>query len=193
MGKKIMKGFTLIELLVVIAIIAILAAMLLPALAKAREMARRVNGISNLKQIGLAVHMYSSDYGEYLPIDTVGDGTNSLELLYPNYLGSLKVFSCPSDAEGPPTTKAEIGSDSAYAYKSTGLTEMDASDTPIASDDFEASDSLSADTVTLESGDNHGTDGMNILYLGGHAKWSTSNASNVVAVTGLAGLADDGS
>jgi len=59
------KGFTLIELLVVIAIIAILAAMLLPVLAKARQKARQSVCMNNLKQIGLAVHMYLNDYNEY--------------------------------------------------------------------------------------------------------------------------------
>ncbi len=100
-GRK-SRGFTLIELLVVIAIIAILAAILFPVFAKARENARRTSCSSNLKQIGLAFMQYSQDYDETMPIPWVSPinqfpGTYRwMDQIFP-YVKSTQLFTCPSD------------------------------------------------------------------------------------------------
>jgi prepilin-type N-terminal cleavage/methylation domain-containing protein/prepilin-type processing-associated H-X9-DG protein len=105
------RGFTLIELLVVIAIIAILAAILFPVFARARENARRASCQSNLKQIGLGILQYTQDYDEQWPLARVGNANDNpgegagggtvdsatwRQTTQP-YIKSAQVFSCPSN------------------------------------------------------------------------------------------------
>jgi prepilin-type N-terminal cleavage/methylation domain-containing protein/prepilin-type processing-associated H-X9-DG protein len=97
------RAFTLIELIVVIAIIAILAAMLLPALAKAKDRAKRINCLSNCRQLGLGSQLYATDFNGHLVIDTRGappntwlNGRDDLSWLHPTYIATLGAFLCPN-------------------------------------------------------------------------------------------------
>lgn len=109
MNKK-NKGFTLIELLVCITIIAILAAMLLPSLSKAKETAKRISCENNLKQLSLSTFMYADDNEGYYPIRS---STNKWTTVLQDGYKDLKILICPDDVPNPATFGGSTPADNA--------------------------------------------------------------------------------
>lgn len=162
------RGFTLVELLVAIAIIAILAAILFPVFAQAREAARGTTCSTNLRQLGIALQMYGRDHDGRCPPQSVGLGA----LVIP-YVNGAAIFYCPSDPMvsstnhlldlGPPLLPSGPRAPglfhpaspldySSYEYRG-GLTAQDRGDTPVAGDwQFRH------------------TDAANVLYLSGEVR-----------------------
>lgn len=114
------KGFTLIELLVVIAIIAILASILFPVFARARESARRASCTSNLKQISLGIMMYAQDYdGTYVSSRLGGNNDFFWYKVLQPYVKSNQVFICPS-SESTSLTVVNYGMNSKMGPEAAG-------------------------------------------------------------------------
>jgi prepilin-type N-terminal cleavage/methylation domain-containing protein len=190
------KGFTLIELLVVIAIIAILAAILFPVFAKAREKARQASCASNLRQLGIAIMMYAQDYagedGEKLPCVCLGeDGSCNVSdapnvdcpfsywytfrpVLVP-YLSSKSIntcWNCPSAASQNAkygVNDASTWSRSTYYICTIGINYNRAPSARVLNTGNDAGYWIMADDYTSNGG-NHEA-GQNVLYLGGHVRF----------------------
>lgn len=149
-GKTVGRGFTLIELLVVIAIIAILAAILFPVFARARENARRSSCQSQEKQIALGVIQYTQDYDNTYPNVSPWTATGALSTdpIQP-YMKSTQIFVCPSDTgTASYVWNVNLSSQNESALNATALTIM-----------------------TSESSTSRHLDGANYGFADGHVKW----------------------
>ena len=154
-------GFTLIELLVVIAIIALLAAILFPVFAQAREKAREVTCLSNARQIGLGVRMYAQDYDETMPLFDAYHtqppagiaGHKGVEVLLQPYVKSAPIFKCPNDNGGPVPQNApstvEYGGCQDYPTKAQSYAACYGSSYRFASGSFTVIDGVSTQNNVL--------------------------------------------
>ena len=198
--KGLKAGFTLIELLVVIAIIAILAAILFPAFARARENARRASCLSNLKQVGLGIMQYTQDYDEKLPYVTSYDVSNYSNPLNTTtnwiaqsqpYVKSWQLYRCPSAntifqpyATHPNSATSYMGNGVLF-LRGLGLAAMDNTAEIIMTQEWNLVGGNSYCTPRPASpatngyqywlygasvGNNH-FDGGVFLFADGHAKW----------------------
>jgi prepilin-type N-terminal cleavage/methylation domain-containing protein/prepilin-type processing-associated H-X9-DG protein len=167
-------GFTLIELLVVIAIIAILAAILLPVFAKARENARKATCQSNERQLAMGMLQYTQDYDELLPRGYTTPPSRDWKTDVTPYLKNSQIFTCPSAP----------GQGSAYGYNwdlatSTGRSLAylnEPARTCLLNEIAQSVDrsipwNTTATTDTRFCPGPHHNDGMNMVFADGHVKW----------------------
>ena len=196
-GKRV--GFTLIELLVVIAIISILASILFPVFARARENARRTSCLSNAKQLGLGMMQYTQDYDEMYPIIGFGPTSADDKVIFPNgsigsnnwvlriypYVKSTQVFICPSDTVEPwkgapsgPSITQGVSYGANYRIIVNALVPISIATVQKVSDTLLMADSagdVRYDVRDVYRDDRHiidrHMDGTNIVFADGHAKW----------------------
>ena len=183
------RGFTLIELLVVIAIIAILAAILFPVFARAREKARQTTCLSNVKEMDLAILMYVQDYDERYMIHRCQSASHTslwpldcyFEAIYP-YTKNMQIYDCPTSNHaiyGAGCDIATAGGALDYGCN------IHLSGDPLAKSNFPAEQYMIGesrygynghDSYYFHSDEVKGhNEGVNIGFIDGHAKWMKLN------------------
>ncbi|MFA4015354.1 MAG: hypothetical protein RUDDFDWM_000434 [Candidatus Fervidibacterota bacterium] len=178
-------GFTLIELLVVITVIGILAALLFPVFARAREKARTSGCKANLKQIGVALHMYRDDYDGVTPRTLTGSLSWHWQL--EPYLKSPEIFTCPSRPQWYINPKAKHWWAGGYSWNRE-VSELhdsafeDPSGTIVVVDSWTANNyAIGVDYNEFDKRRNdpdlrRHNDGLNALYYDGHVKWRQTDS-----------------
>jgi len=191
-------GFTLIELLVVIAVIALLASMLLPSLQKAREMARGIKCVSNLRQIALTFALYQTDYDNWYPISSYADATSWINALHDaglvkSYLSGTEVaplvegeksqgiWRCPSEMRG---TRLDGYNDANYGMSynlktNSGFLKISSIENP--TNTILVGDSSQGPWMQWVGPSNitklclRHNEGANFVFFDGHIKWLREN------------------
>ncbi len=174
------RGFTLIELLVVIAIIAILAAILFPVFARAREKARQTSCLANDKQIMLGALMYAQDYDEAMLAHRTNDGSATYvywpQVLQP-YLKNEQILACPSDASPGTVNKypATAGTITVgYGYNGGQLNNHSMGSVTMPAETLVFVDCGSYYAAYNDANyrpEARHNEGCNVAFVDGHAKW----------------------